>query len=233
MPAVVTTLTKRPLIVRPEGPRAVIIHGTGESDLTKVLKYYTDENGYQPHYVIGLNGVIYQTALEYQLAYHCAIMPAERILYRAGYQHWSTHVWHAVQRVAIDKGEEQPRYRSWRDFWRHGKGLESPLDLITGSSPNAVSIGIELQSPIKRWPEIYSLAQYQALAELVHDIGYRYRIPLNREHLLGHSDCSPMRRSSEREGLYDPGERFSWNRLFDLLGLLDDTPTDPGITPAA
>jgi len=48
-------------------------------------------------------------------------------------------------------------------------------------------------------------AQYGALSALVTDLCERYRIPMDREHIIGHDDYSPEK--------HDPGELFDWNRL--------------------
>ena len=48
-------------------------------------------------------------------------------------------------------------------------------------------------------------AQYDSLRALVTDLCERYRIPMDRAHVIGHDAYSPEK--------HDPGELFDWNRL--------------------
>lgn len=202
--------TKAPLAVRDSEIKHVIVHGTGEVALAKCLSLYVHSKT-QPHYMIDLAGELYQFCEEHEIAGHAGMPAAERLMYRAGYQHWSCFEWDAENRIAVPGGQELPRYRHWRDYWRVGRNMESPLDII-GPSPNHVSIGIELLSPVRRGPNIYTDAQYGRLAALLIEISARYTLRLERGTVLGHSDVSPMRR------YYDPGDKFNWNKLWDLIG---------------
>ena len=191
------------------------MHGSGEQDLTKILAFYTSVSGLCPHYVVDYAGKIYRIADEGSVAWHCKIDDAEARLYRMGYGEWSQWIWNDGNPKHL--GQEFPGYRNWRDTW-FMRGLQSPLDLITQDKPNYRSIGIELQSPTDdmKVAGIYTIAQYGALAELIKGISVRQRIPIGRERVLTHSDCSPMRRCTNR-GPYDPGLAFDFNRLWDLL----------------
>jgi N-acetyl-anhydromuramyl-L-alanine amidase AmpD len=206
--------TKALLKIRDTDPVAVIVHGTGEVSRDKCISLYVHSKT-QPHYMIAIDGEVCQFADEEQVAGHAGMQAAERLLYRAGYSHWSTHQWSAEKKVGEDMGYEQGRYRHWRDFWRNGKGLDSPIELCTGTTPNDLSIGIELQSPARRGPNIYSDVQYFVLAELLRDICDRHKIPMRRGRILGHCDVSPLRR------YFDPGDRFNWLKLWDLVGTKD------------
>ena len=205
--------TRRELPQRVGAPVAILLHTTGTQDLDAVLRWYTAPDGLQPHYLIETIGTVRRIASEDLVAYHCAIRPAEARLYQRGYQEWSQWVWRGD--APAHRGEEQPNYREWRDTWR-AKGLQSPLDLCTRDHPNTRSVGIELQQPTHPAEDIFTDAQYTALAELLKDVGGRNSIPLTRDHVLGHYDCSPMRRSTAI-GSWDPGRAFGWNRLWDLV----------------
>ncbi len=218
-------------MIKREKVRAIIIHGTGQTNTNQILDWYTNrhgrnDQGLSGHYTILTDGTIYQHLPEELQAYHTAIKPAERLLYRANFSYWSQYIWDHITNVGVDCGEEQPRYRTWKKTWLEDRGIDSPLALCTEDRPNWFSVGIELQSPAVKWPTIYTLAQYNALAELVHDIAARHKLTLTRETLLGHQDCSPLRRARD-SGLTDPGERFDWNRIWDLLGILDEQDTRP------
>lgn len=210
---VIDTPTRRQLPERLKPPTCVVIHGTGEVDLDRILAWYTSASGLQPHYFITATGSIRRIVDEQRVAYHAGLDPAEVELYRQGWEVWSRHVW--KDKRAHDLGVEQPRYRSWRDQWRRTVDVQSPLDLITGVRPNLVSVGIEVQSLEQPTREVFEPAQYQALASLLVDVCGRWKIPLDRDHVLGHQDVSPLRRTTAGGG-YDPGERFSWARLWDL-----------------
>lgn len=201
--------TRRPLPVRPGSPKCIIIHGSGETDLDRCLDWYTNVSGLQPHYFVTATGSVRRIVSERRVAYHAGRSRPETDLYRRGWKVWSRYVWADGRQHAFEV--EQSRYRTWRDTW---PGRESPLDLITGESANATSIGIEVQSLDKPTAEVFNLAQYAALVELVRDACSRWSIPIDREHILGHYDVSPLRRSGPSGG-YDPGERFAWDRLFE------------------
>jgi N-acetyl-anhydromuramyl-L-alanine amidase AmpD len=208
---IIDTPTRRALPWRTGPVRAVVIHATGETDLDRCIAWYTNPSGLQPHYFITATGTIRRIVDEKRIAYHAAIERAEAELYRAGWSTWSRHVWR--DRAPVDIGVEFSGYSSWREQWRSGAGaLESPLDLVTGEKPNAVSLGIEVQSLEKPTPQLFAPEQYIALLELLDDVCARHKIPRDRRHILGHYDVSPMRRSTVR-GSFDPGERFDWLRV--------------------
>lgn len=210
---IIGALTARKLPPRSGPPRAIVVHTTGDTDLDKILRWYRSAEGLQPHYVIAVDGTIYRIAGEDLIAWHAKIDAAEARLYQRGYTEWSCWTWPLSASAPVHVGHEFSGYRTWRDSW---PGLQSPLELVTGEHPNSVSVGIELQQPVKPGPGIFAGAQYEALAALLVDVGDRNRIPLDRQHVLGHSDCSPMRRSTAAGG-WDPGVGFDYNRLWDLV----------------
>jgi N-acetyl-anhydromuramyl-L-alanine amidase AmpD len=209
--------TKRQLPRRTLPISAVVIHTTGETDLDAILGFYSSANGYQPHYLIETLGTVRRIVQEDHVAYHAAIYASEAAAYQRGFGHWSTLTWDAVTEQPKAFGGVYPGYATWKATWLKG-ATSSPLDLVTRGHPNAVSIGVELQQPTQAelTPDIFTFAQYEALAELLTDVSGRNTLPLDRRHLLGHYDVSPMRRSTSRGG-WDPGERFNWNHLLTQL----------------
>lgn len=203
---IIGSLTRRKLSERTQPIVADVVHTTGDTDLDKILRFYLRSDGLQPHYVIAVGGTIYRTAWEEQVAYHCKIEPAEARLYQLGYEEWSNWVWRSERPQRVDA--PFPGYAQWRATW---PGLRSPLDLITGEHPNSRSIGIELQQPVKPGPDIFTDDQYASLRALLADIHSRRGGTLDRQHVLGHYDCSPMRRSTSAGG-WDPGVKFNWTR---------------------
>jgi N-acetyl-anhydromuramyl-L-alanine amidase AmpD len=211
MPA--RSLPERPDDARPV---AVVLHATGTVDLDKILSWYSSPRGTPPHYFIAESGLIRQFADESLVAYHAKAPAAEFDLYRQGYAVWSRFVWTGDDKPPRELASEWSGYRFWRDQWC-SQGYQSPLEFVTRGKPNLRSIGIEMQSLARPTPHVFNDAQYRALAALLADINDRQKIPLDRTHVLGHQDVSPLRRSREAGG-YDPGLAFSYNKLWDLIG---------------
>lgn len=208
---IVDKLTARELPIRSVPVRAVILHTTGSPKLEAVLRFYDDVDGLQPHYCVGWDGTVYRIAEEDRVAYHCAILPNERLAYQSGFAFWSQRRWDS-ERGDVVQAPAFPGYQNWIDTWR--PKFESPLDFVTGAHPNTVSIGIELLQPENAGPDIFTDEQYDAASKLAADIAARHGIQWSRERILGHQDVSPMRRCNGK-GAWDPGAAFSWMRLMD------------------
>jgi N-acetyl-anhydromuramyl-L-alanine amidase AmpD len=205
--------TRRVLPTRQQTIGAVVLHSTGQTDLDKVLRYYTSPKGLQPHWLVSVAGIAYRIVDENTVAYHASFVDQEKELYAKGFAEWSHWRWLETQRKAIRESGPCPAYAEWRTVW---PTLESPLDLAaTGARPNSVSIGIELEEPTKkeRTEDKYTEAQYEMLYGLLGLICHRHDIPRDRHHILGHQDISPMRRSDDKRGGWDPGP-INWDRLF-------------------
>jgi N-acetyl-anhydromuramyl-L-alanine amidase AmpD len=209
---IIGSLTARQLPQRGGPIKAIIVHTTGDTDFNKIMTWYRSRDGLQPHYMIDHEGTIRRLVLEDYIAWHCKIEPLEARLYQRGYGEWSEWHWPLGGFAPKHVGAEFIGYRSWRETW--GSRYQSPLELVTGDHPNTVSVGIELQSTGTLGA--FTDAQYVSLAALVQDIHDRQGVALDREHVLGHQDCSPMRRSTAMGG-WDPGDRFDWLRLWDLV----------------
>jgi N-acetylmuramoyl-L-alanine amidase len=86
--------------------------------------------------------------------------------------------------------------------WHAGRGFwDGETDM------NSASIGIEIANGgddfgLPEFPEV----QIERVMALVADIVRRHG--LDRQHVIGHSDLAPMRKS-------DPGEKFPWKRFAD------------------
>lgn len=206
--------TRRKLPARPGAIACAIIHSTGNPDVEACLRYYRSDDGLQPHWMIGPDGAKYRIVDEGLVAYHAALKPEESELYRRGWSTWSTRTWDAPKDRSRDTGAEFPGYRGWRETWL--AEAQSPLELVSGAKPNAVSIGIELVPPQKPTAAVFTPVQYEALAELLADRAPVHGFALDRQHVLGHQDVSPLRRCG-RDGGWDPGRGFDWGRLWDLL----------------
>lgn len=193
---------------------AVILHQTGETDLDKIIRYYTSNaDRIAPHYMVEVHGSVRRFVTEDRIAYHAKIDPQEAQLYSRGYQEWSTWEWSNGK--PEPRGLELSNYVQWREQWRR-RGYQSPLDLVTRSRPNALSVGIEIQKPLYPTKKFFEAPQYKAAAELVFEVCKRHKLPVDREHVLIHYDVSPMRRSN-KQGSWDPPSSFDYNLLWDEM----------------
>ena len=110
-----------------------------------------------------------------------------------------------------------------RAAWHAGKGSFANDERYTNAM-NKYSIGIEIVArgsqkdmaqyfTAKEYRQIdksligYTEEQYASLKALVSDICQRNSIPLDREHIIGHSEYNPIKS--------DPGELFDWERIFE------------------
>ncbi len=108
-----------------------------------------------------------------------------------------------------------------RAAWHAGAG-EYLNDPKYTNKMNLYSIGIELvgigsQADMSQYltkaqykkldPSLpgFTDAQYSALETLVSDLCFRYEIPMDRTHILGHEDYASRKT--------DPGELFDWSRI--------------------
>lgn len=83
---------------------------------------------------------------------------------------------------------------------------------------NAKSIGIEHEGFLASPDAWYTEAMYRSSARLVRYLAAKYRIPLDRQHILGH-DNVPGPTTSTIPGMHtDPGPYWDWRHYFELLG---------------
>ncbi|MFF3816824.1 N-acetylmuramoyl-L-alanine amidase [Streptomyces bluensis] len=83
---------------------------------------------------------------------------------------------------------------------------------------NAGSIGLEHEGFLASPDAWYTEAMYRTSARLVTYLAEKYRIPLDRRHILGH-DTVPGPTSGTIPGMHtDPGPYWDWQHYFTLLG---------------
>lgn len=83
---------------------------------------------------------------------------------------------------------------------------------------NAKSIGLEHEGFLAAPDSWYTEAMYRSSARLVRYLADRYRVPLDRQHILGH-DNVPGPTTSTVAGMHtDPGPYWDWRHYFELLG---------------
>jgi len=86
------------------------------------------------------------------------------------------------------------------------------------SHTNQRSIGIEMEGFIHS-PELwYTDALYRSVADLTRDIAQRRGIPMDREHIIPHSDVPGCPYSGGGAGCHaDPGSGWDWDYFMELL----------------
>ncbi|MFI7128393.1 N-acetylmuramoyl-L-alanine amidase [Nonomuraea sp. NPDC050153] len=83
---------------------------------------------------------------------------------------------------------------------------------------NAKSIGIEHEGFLAEGSTWYTEAMYRSSARLVRYLAFRYGIPLDRAHILGH-DNVPGTLPTTVKGMHeDPGPFWDWAHYFKLMG---------------
>ncbi|WP_327666501.1 MULTISPECIES: N-acetylmuramoyl-L-alanine amidase [unclassified Streptomyces] len=83
---------------------------------------------------------------------------------------------------------------------------------------NAKSIGLEHEGFLAAPDAWYTEAMYRSSARLVRYLAAKYRIPLDRQHILGHENV-PGPTTSTIPGMHtDPGPYWDWRHYFALLG---------------
>ena len=82
---------------------------------------------------------------------------------------------------------------------------------------NAHSVGIEHEGAAVEGATWFTEAMYRSSARLVRYLARRYRVPLNRAHVLGHDDVpAPTQRALPRMH-WDPGPYWDWDHYLELL----------------
>lgn len=83
---------------------------------------------------------------------------------------------------------------------------------------NAHSIGLEHEGFMEQGATWYTEAMYRRSAALVRSLAWRYRIPLDRAHIIGHDQVPGVTTAHIRGMHVDPGPFWDWEHYFDLLG---------------
>lgn len=78
-----------------------------------------------------------------------------------------------------------------------------------GLSNNCQTISIEMEGYAASIGQTWNDSQHAALIALIRNIAYRYSIPLDRDHIVGHFELATDR--------VDPGATFPWDRVMASL----------------
>ncbi|RSS56124.1 N-acetylmuramoyl-L-alanine amidase [Streptomyces sp. WAC06614] len=143
--------------------------------------------------------------------------------------------------VHVTQGGFQSSVEAFRDPWHrasahyivrqdgHIEQMVRELDVAfhaANRKMNERSIGIEHVGYVER-PQDFTDAMYAASARLAADICRRHRIPVDRTHLLGHSEVPGADHT-------DPGPHWDWDRYLRLVReVLAAPPAAAGAAAAA
>jgi hypothetical protein len=120
---------------------------------------------------------------------------------------------------------QDPTYLAWHYTVRSADGhvaqhvLTKNVGWHAGNwYTNAKSIGVEHEGFLTDPGTWYTEAMYRSSARLVRYLAAKYRIPLNRQHILGH-DNVPGPTGAYIPGMHtDPGPYWDWDHYMSLLG---------------
>jgi N-acetyl-anhydromuramyl-L-alanine amidase AmpD len=120
---------------------------------------------------------------------------------------------------------QDPTYVSWNYTIRSTDGLIAQhvkaKDVAWHAGNwyvNAKSVGIEHEGFLANPDAWYTEAMYRSSARLVRYLATKYRVPLDRQHILGH-DNVPGPTTANIPGMHtDPGPYWDWRHYFELLG---------------
>lgn len=173
-------------------------HGMKPIDIA-VHEYIHSQNGSNgylwggPHYVIDLDGTLYQLAPDIVMTAHCG--GANRKRYFDG-------TWEAVFPLAT---------HFWQQKW--GPRFKHPYQLFPSTSPNHDFVGVEMipcgdgfGTPMR--PGLrFSTEQHETVIALAKEMSVRHGWPAgwqNGTRFVGHEDVDPLNRADQGGG-WDPG----------------------------
>lgn len=95
---------------------------------------------------------------------------------------------------------------------------------------NMHSLNIEHEGYAQQGTTWYTDAMYRSSAQLVRYLADQYKIPLDREHIIGHDEVSAPNSSLVSGMHWDPGPYWDWNRYMSLILSPETTPTGPAVS---
>ncbi len=131
----------------------------------------------------------------------------------------------SINYIILRDGTIQCWIPEQRVAWHAGKGVWNGEEKYTNKM-NKYSIGIELtaigsKNDMKQYvsssyynsiPKAFigfTDEQYESLVALLSDICHRWSVPIDRDHIIGHSEYSSLKT--------DPGELFDWGKVMTKL----------------
>jgi len=161
------------------------------------------------HYMIDRNGFVISSENEEDIVSKGlfesrAFVKEKRIAQHAGC--YDTR--EKEQRIPCKGEEPEPGEMCCIDVNAESIGIELVnLGDDCGSAGEECENKVEINGVI--W-EAYSEEQMESLISLVADIAFRYNIPIDREHIIGHNEVAPSYKS-------DPGDAFFWDDFMEKV----------------
>lgn len=201
---------------RAQPPVGVVVHTTGAGILARfareghekgdatshdtAVRVYATIMPDSGHYVVGALGECTQVVPEYAVARH--VGSAKSRAYYLPRERWLT-----------------PVMAWWHERW---PDHHSPLELAgglfwRGGSCNRSTIGIEVVPPLSGARDAWSAECWATLARLVSDVCARHGIPVDREHVVTHSDAHPLSRTARGSPWDPPPSQWTWARMAAAL----------------
>jgi N-acetyl-anhydromuramyl-L-alanine amidase AmpD len=100
---------------------------------------------------------------------------------------------------------------------------------------NAHSVGLEHEGVAIEGAAWYSENLYRASARLTRYLAFRFNVPLDREHIIGHDNVPGTSNTNQGSMHWDPGPFWDWTHYMELVGgeLEPAGPSNPGIVKIA
>lgn len=111
------------------------------------------------------------------------------------------------------------RYKWWRKKWYVLHGYESPMEWFPELDVNRHTIGFELLAVPGNeqysQEQLYGGEKGMGLVRAVQEVAKRFEIPIDRDHILTHSDVCPLSRTTRSGRPWDPPpEKYSFEKVF-------------------
>ncbi len=174
------------------------------------------------HYVVGHDGTIVQCVPDDWAAWHAGYGGSRRSSRMADL---FARLWYD----RVDKRKEPRwfawqgrRYEWWQDKWFNTHGLRSPTAWFPKLDVNGKTLGIELLAHRGAGPypdsQIHGGPGGIGLVGLVKVLCKAYGIPIDRHHILTHSDVTPRARTTRGGRPYDPPPfKYDYDQVFGQL----------------
>lgn len=211
-------------------PTHIVVHITGTENLASVKNAFLTEER-SAHYLVDREGNIHQFVPDSGRAWHAGIKASLAALYKKNDGSWRNYTfyysWYKYPAgIKYFDGEANPLPDakgavlvgpsaggawSYYDYFDKRWGdLKQPFNFDKNVDPNNYAIGIELLSVGNAKPGLphYPEALYRGLERLLRNLCKKYKIPRDRQHIIGHEDVDPCARWG-----WDPHQGFDWERV--------------------
>ena len=113
--------------------------------------------------------------------------------------------------LVSQEGEVVQMVRDHEAAWHAGYKSGTPPPIYRDTNPNFVSIGIENEDRTAEDVNFWTQKQLNTLVDLCRVLIKKYDIPVDREHIVGHSQINPEGKP------FCPGSHFPWEEFMKYL----------------